>query len=373
MIAGITHYDKGICPMRKFLLSLVMALCFAGTAVAQDILKEDHPDSYVVRDGDTLWDIASMFLTDAWRWPEIWRVNTNIENPHLIYPGDTIMLTYVGGKPTLSLQRGEQMPAVRLSPLLGSGTPAVEHKTIRYQPKIRKSVLASSIAAIPLDAIDSLLTTGRIVEQDTLDNAPHILAGRSERMIFGPGDEFYARGNWTAATSVYGIFRKGDVYIDPQTDEVLGFEAREVGLARVIARDNELYTLTLTSVKEDVRIGDRLLPTEQRRVESMFHPTLPETEIDGVIMTTIGGMTQVGRNDVVAVNRGAENGLRVGDLLAVYKKGSVARDRERNERVVLPNERAGLMMIFRIFAKMSYGLILRTEEPLRVGDAVTNP
>ena len=146
-----------------------------------------------------------------------------------------------------------------------------------------------------------------------------------------------------------------------------------MGLARVIAREDELYTLTLTSVKEDVRLGDRLLPTEQRRVESVFHPTLPATDVDGVIMTTMGGMTQVGRNDVVAVNRGAENGLRVGDILAIYKSGAIARDRERNERVILPNERAGLMMIFRIFARMSYGLILRTEEPLRVGDAVTNP
>jgi len=209
-----------------------------------------------------------------------------------------------------------------------------------------------------------------------LKMAPHILAGTSDRLIFGPGDVFYARGsNWTPGTNVYGIFRQGEVYQDPESREVLGFEAREVGTALVEARDenDDVYTLTLTAVKEDVRIGDRLLPTEERRVESTFFPSAPGTQIDGVIMTVLGGVTQVGRNDVVAINRGEKDGLAVGDILAIYKSGNVVRDRVNRERVRLPPERAGILMVFRSFEKMAYGLVLETEEPLRVGDSVQNP
>ena len=172
---------------------------------------------------------------------------------------------------------------------------------------------------------------------------------------------------------LFGIFREGVVYVDPETREVLGFEAREVGTATVERRDEDLYTLTLTSVKEDVRIGDRLLPTEQRRVESTFYPAAPDNKIEGLIMTVLGGVTQVGRNDVVAINRGLNHGLDVGHILAIYKRGAIVRDRIKRDRVQLPAERAGLLMIFRSFDKMSYGLVLETEEPLRISDLVQNP
>lgn len=358
--------------MKTTLLALVLSLALANTAAAADsILRPDHPERYTVENGDTLWDIASMFLTDAWLWPEIWQINPDIENPHLIYPGDLITLVYVDGQPQLSVARGEQARTVKLSP---AQPVATGDRNVKLSPKVRTSPLSSAIPAIPLDAISSLLTTGRIVEQDTLKNAPHILAGTSERLIFGPGDEFYARSkNWTPGTNVYGIFRQGEVYMDPETREVLGFEAREVGTALVGARNDDVYTLTLTAVKEDVRIGDRLLPTEERRVESTFFPRAPKEKVDGVIMTVLGGVTNVGRNDVVAINRGTVNGLAVGDILAIYKSGKMVRDKVNRERVQLPPEKAGLLMIFRNFEKMSYGLVLETEEPLRVGDSVQNP
>ena len=163
------------------------------------------------------------------------------------------------------------------------------------------------------------------------------------------------------------------MYQDPDTREVLGFEAREVGLARVVSSDDNLRTFVLLSVKEDVRIGDRLMPTEERRVESTFYPAPPSEQINGVIMTVLGGVTQVGRNDVIVLNRGRQHGLDVGDVLAIHKHGSVARDRYSRELVQLPTERAGIVMVFRSFDKMSYGLVLQTEEPLRVGDVVVNP
>lgn len=369
--------------MRKILLCLAIALLLAGTVfaapaqAAEGILKEIHPERYIVKEGDTLWDIASMFLKDAWMWPEIWHVNPEIENPHMVFPGDVIVLTYVAGKPVLTVDRGGEDKTAKLTTrevVAATRTPvSQERETIVLKQKIRATLITSAIPAIPLDAVASLLTTGRIVEQFTLEGAPHILAGRADRLIFGPGDEFYARGTWTGNTSVYGIYRRGSVYLDPETKEVLGFEAREVGMAKVLARVGDLLTFQLTSVKEDVRIGDRLLPTEERRVESTFYPTAPDQKVTGVIMNVMGGVTQVGRNNVVVINRGAINGLRIGNVLAVHKSGTVVRDRFARDRVELPMERAGLLMLFRIFDKMSYGLVLQTEEPLRIGDEVTNP
>jgi hypothetical protein len=241
--------------------------------------------------------------------------------------------------------------------------------------RIRVSDLASAIPAIPLDAISSLLTTGRIVDRRTLDNAPHILAGKLDRLIFGPGDQFYARGDWpTDEPVVFGVYRRGEIYIDPQSGKVLGFEAREVGIATVVRRDSsELYTFTLTTVKEDVRIGDRLMPTEEQRVESTFFPAPPSTEVNGEIMTVLGGVTMVGRHDVVAINRGSNNGLEVGNILAIHNRVLIVKDRIRHDKVQLPSERAGILMIFRSFERMSYGLVLETDEPLRVGDTVQNP
>ncbi len=358
--------------MRNFLLGLVVAVTLGSAIpVAADelILKPGHPERYIVKTGDTLWDIASMFLTDAWLWPEIWHVNAEIENPHLIYPGDVIVLSFESGKPVVSVQRNNAVrQVVKVSP---GRSP--ENSTEKARPKIRITPLSSAIDAIPLDAVSSLLTTGRIVEQHTLDAAPYILSGKAERLLFGPGDSFYARGDWEGDTAVYGVFRPGTIYQDPETDEVLGFEAREVGLARVRKRDDDLYTMEVVSVKQDIRIGDRLLPTEERRVESTFYPAAPDGDIRGEIMTVMGGVTQVGRNDAVAVNRGLKDGLKVGTILAIHKRGNIVRDEKSRERVQLPIERAGILMVFRLFEGMSYGLVLETEEPLRVGDIVTQP
>lgn len=357
--------------MVKYLLGVcVLALVWTVPVNAEDLaLKPGHPERYVVKQGDTLWDIASMYLTDAWLWPELWHINAEIENPHLIYPGDIITLMYVDGRPQVMVERNNAVQqVVKLSP---GRSP--ENSTEKAIQKIRVTPLSTAIDAIPLEAVSSLLTTGRIVEQHTLESAPYILSGKSDRLLFGPGDGFYARGDWQDGTSVYGVFREGAVYQDPETREVLGFEAREVGLARVVKRADDLYTMEVASVKQDIRIGDRLLPTEERRVQSTFHPVAPGETVEGEIMTVMGGVTQVGRHDVVAVNRGAADGLVVGSVLAIHKRGDVIRDERGGDRVQLPIERAGILMVFRLFERMSYGLVLETEDPLRVGDIVTNP
>lgn len=355
--------------MRKIFLALAMVLLMAQGAMAADsgILRPDHPDRYTVKEGDTLWNIASMFLTDAWHWPDIWQINPDIENPHLIYPGDEIVLSWVDGEPRLSVERGEQARTYKVSP------PAGDRELARLEPRIRKEPITSAIPAIPLDAIASLLTTGRIVEQGTLEEAPYILAGETDRLILGPRDRFYARGNWSGENTVYGIFRRGNVYQDPETGDVLGLEARRVGTARMTAEDDDVRTFVMKDVEEDVRIGDRLMVTEERRVESTFYPAAPDDQIRGVVMTILGGLSQVGRNEVVAINRGLDDNLDVGHVLAIHKAGPVVRDRETRELVKLPSERAGVLMVFRAFDKMAYGLILQTEEPIRAGDLVQNP
>ena len=155
---------------------------------------------------------------------------------------------------------------------------------------------------------------------------------------------------------------------------MLGYEALEVGIATLDEiSDNDVASFKMNSVSEDVRLGDRLLPTEERRVESTFYPSAPDREVEGTIMAVIGGVTQVGRNDVVAINRGANAGLEAGNVLAIYKSGALIRDRNRRDKVKLPDQRAGILMVFRSFEKMSYCLVLSTDTPLRVGDSIKNP
>ena len=358
--------------MKQLLLAILVGLIFSGSVVGADnVLKEGHPDKYTVQEGDTLWDIASMFLNSAWLWPEIWQVNPHIANPHLIFPKDVIFLRYVEGRPQLSLERGNANRTLRVSPAQ-SVRQGVRNR--KLMPQVRSASLASAIPAIPLDAIANLLTTGRIVEEETLPNAPYILAGESDRLIFGPGDVFYGRGIWKRETTVYGIFRPGEVYRDPLTNEVLGYEALEVGIATLDELgDNNVATFTVNSVSEDIRLGDRLLPTEQRRVESTFYPSAPKQALDGRIMTVVGGVSLVGRNDVVAINKGANFGLEAGNVLAIYKSGAVVRDRNLRDKVKLPDKRAGMLMVYRSFEKMSYGLVLNTDTPLSVGDRIKNP
>jgi len=340
----------------------------AGTEAS--LLREGHPEQYLVKKGDTLWGIASKFLIEPWHWPEIWYVNPDISNPHLIYPGDKIFLKYVGGDPQISLKRGPGERTYKLKPQQRV------RKGDRYEkmePAVRVSPLESAIPAIPLDAVASFMTTGRIVEHDTLALAPRILAGKHDTLVFGPGDRFYATGVWDEDTSIYGIFREGDVYVDPETGETLGHEAIEVGLAKAVAREGDIVTFEMKSVQGDVRIGDRLMATEERRLESTFYPTSPDQQVEGVIMAVLGGVTQVGRNDVVVVNRGLNSGVEAGTVLEIAKKGALVRDHFAGGYVQLPTERAGILMIFRSFEKMAYGLVLQTTESLRVGDFVRNP
>ena len=349
--------------MRKLLWAGLLSLLFtASIADAEDLslhVRGVHPDSYTVVRGDTLWDISERFLNDPWVWPMLWKVNPQIRNPNLIYPGDTIHFSYVDGEPQLSLERGYGNGGAG-----GSGNSG--------EPRIREEPLASAIPAIRLDAIEGFLSNHRIVDPDEYAAAPYVLAGESSRIILGAGDRFYAKGN-IVENAVYGVYRRGTVYRDPDTDEVLGHEATEIGSSRVVAIDGDIGTLFVSSSHEEVRRGDRLLPTEERRLQSVFFPSSPRTEIKGRIIAVDDGVSQVSQWDVVVVNVGTGKGIEVGNVLGVYRKGEVVRDPATGNSIELPSDRAGLMMVFRTFERMSYGLILRTEQPLSVMDEVRNP
>jgi nucleoid-associated protein YgaU len=345
--------------MKKMIIGVIAAAFMSLSVWAQDtLLKPGHPDEYTVKKGDTLWDISGTFLNLPWKWPEIWHANPQIENPHLIYPGDLIHLVYIDGRARLTSER-----TLKLNP---SGTD-------KLSPSVRVLSTDSAISTIPLDRIDSFLSRSRIVDDETVfATAPYILAGPQKRIVSGAGDEAYARGDFKGLTN-FGVYRKGEVYRDPVTKELLGVLAAGVGTVSIKALKDDVATVNVIRATEEVRIGDFLLPSEDRATNSTFFPSGPEADISGQIIGVESGVRQVGKFNVVMINRGDREGIKVGNVLAIYKKGEVVKDRVHGGKVALPNERAGILMVFRTFKKMSLALVLEADRPLSVGDLLQNP
>ena len=341
--------------MKKLLLGGVFALACVFSAFADVLaLKPDHPDTYVVKKGDTLWDISNVFLQSPWLWPQLWHVNPQVKNPNLIYPGDVLNLVYVDGKPQLVLSRG------------ASGD-------VKLEPEVRATPIARAIPAIPLEAINAFLNHGRIVAPGVLEGAPYVLIGKEGHIVTGAGDEIYGRGQFDSNNTSYGVFRKGETFVDPDTHEVLGVQALDIGLAKLLSTEKDVATLSLNRSTQEIRRGDRLLPEEQRTINANFFPSAPAQDIKGRLLVVEGGVTQVGPMSIVVINKGAREGIAEGNLLAIYKVGEVISDPVNDDAVKTPDFRAGLLMVFRVFDKVSYGLVLRAERPLKVGDVVRNP
>ena len=341
--------------MRKSLLALLLLAC-AGMAQAQVQLRDGYPQRYTVVQGDTLWDISGKFLRQPWQWPQIWHANPQIANPDLIYPGDSLVLSMIDGQPRLMLERGASRGTIKLS------------------PRVRSTPMAEAIPSIPLESINSFLLTNRIMDNpEEFSRAPYIVAGNAERVLSGMGDRIYARGQFDADQSVYGIFRQAKTYTDPVTQEFLGINADNIGGGEIVATEGDVSTLVLQRSREEVRLGDRLFSDEQRAVNSTFFPSPPSVEINGVIIDVPRGVTQIGKYDVVTLNRGKRDGLNEGNVLAVYKTGETVRDRVSGEQVKIPDERSGLLMVFRTYEKLSYGLVLNANRSLAVMDKIRNP
>jgi hypothetical protein len=340
--------------MKTRILGLLGACLLLGQAMAEEPeLRANYPEQYTVVKGDTLWDISNSFLNNPWMWPEIWHVNPQISNPHLIYPGDVIRLVYFDGKPRVVVD--------------------TSNRVVKLSPQVRVLDAGEAIPTIPLDEINNFLSRSRIVTQEELDRAPHVISGEAQRLVLGKGDRLYARGQFDEDVSVYGVYRKGETYVDPDTGEFLGIQALDIGSGRMRALEGEIATLLMTRTTEEVRVGDRLLSEETRSIDSTFFPSAPKGEVNAQIIAVEGGVTQVGKMDVVIINRGDREGMEVGNVLAVYKRGGTVKDRVKGDTVTLPDERAGLVMVFRTFEKLSLGLVLEAERPLAVRDLVRNP
>jgi len=341
----------------SILKSLALALALLATAAYADqvVLKDGHPDRYVVVKGDILWDISERFLDSPWLWPEVWYVNPQIENPHLIYPGDVISLVYVDGKPQLRVQRGKG--------------------TFKLSPKARVERLDTAIPTIPIDAIQQFLTQPLVADQSTLKNAAYVVSSADEHLIVGAGDRIYVRGLKADQGDRYHIFRPGDAYTDPQSGEILGYEALYLGDANS-QKFGDPATLKLTRTTREINIGDRVMPMTQEDVYAYFSPHSPDQEVDGTIISVVDGVSQIGQYQVVVVNRGKREGVDVGTVFEIYQTGDIIADqvtKERDAAVKLPDEKAGLLMVFRTFDKVSFALIMKASSALHVGDRIRTP
>lgn len=322
------------------------------------VVQPSAPKDYVVRKGDTLWDISKRFLKTPWSWPEIWHVNPEIKNPHLIYPGDRISLYYVNGEPRLAVNRK----------VLGDA---------KLSPHIREQSLKDRDTGIPIQSIRPFLIKPEVLAQETLQEAPHIIASRDEHLIYGENTQVYVRDlQDDSLGSRYSVFRTGETFINPDTREILGYEAIHTSDAEVIRRGNPA-TVTLVNTVREVLRGDRLLPEKSEPDNYYFLPHSPPDNTRGQILSVFDSVNQIAGYQIAALSLGKRDGLEKGHVLAVNQRSRLIKDHYHSDKqkpeVLLPEERSGLIMVFKTFEKVSYGLIMEATRPIRVHDTVTTP
>jgi len=363
--------------MQKSITAL-LALSLAGAAwlaLAQGDLqvKESAPDRYVVQRGDTLWSIATKFLKDQWRWPEIWRMNQEqIRNPHQISPGDVLVLDRSVSPPQLRLAEtgGER----------GGGGAGGPDDSVKLLPRVYTSDLrAGPIPSISPRSIEPFLTQPLLIEEGGLDRAPRIMATEENRVNLGAGNVAYVSGFGKATNPVWQVYRAGQPLIDPDSQLTLGYEAVFLGTARV-TREGEPATVQIVNSKKEISAGDRLIPAPPP-VVPQYIPHPPASAVNGRIIALYDALTTSsgGRDSIVSINRGRRHGLEPGNVLAIYRNVVVydqqdyLKSRDRSAPIQLPPERYGLVFIFRTFNSVSYALVMESTRPVQGGDIVQNP
>ena len=363
----------------------------AQTGVPLSDLAPNAPDSYTVKSGDTLWAISGLFLKTPWRWPELWGMNLqDIKNPHRIYPGQQLVLDKTNGRATL---RTRQATAF-------DGPPT---DSVRVSPRTRYESLAdASIPALTSSVIEPFLAEPLIVDAEAFAVAPRIVAAQEGRVLLSRGDRAYARGEYSSKTAGkplsdakgepvnYRVFRNATPLKDPTTGAILGYEAQFVGKAelvrgesvqQVLNKDGKSTTETVPATidivvaKEEMRVGDRLVAEPERSSQS-YVPRAPATSITGQIVSVYGSAVRfASENQVVVINRGSKDGMERGHVMAILKDGERLTDRTDSARtsIKLPNERNGLLMVFRTFENLSYALVLQITDGVKVGDRIANP
>jgi LysM domain len=345
----------------RSLIGMIAALLFYSLQAIGDELaiKADHPERYTVVKGDTLWDISAKYLQQPWRWPELWEDNPQIKNPHWIYPGDTLYFSYVNGAPRLSL-----------SPFGGSGGEQ------RLEPRIREADGKDAIKMIPADAIAQFLSAPLVVGQGIMEAAPYVVSSAGEHLVSGAGDSIYVRAIEEPEGPRYTVYRSGGAYVDPATQEVLGYEAKYIASA-LLESAGDPATLRLEKTSEQVKSGDRVLfNRDNTNLALNYFPKPPEHQIRGNILRVLNGVTEIGQYDIVAIDKGTVDGLKPGHTLLIYHRGKTITDRMRTgepETVTLPDEYAGVIMVFRPFDRVSYALVMSAVSAIHTLDHIRTP
>ncbi len=392
--------------MRKPIITLLVLSSFLSwCARAEDAqVKEGAPDRYVVVKGDTLWGISGKFLNEPWRWPEIWQLNKEqIKNPHWIYPGDVVVLDNIGGKARLKLIRAQKYNGTEV---------VVLSPTVRTEAHPDRT----AIPAISPADIGPFLSQPLVIEKDGLDNAPEIVASEENRVIIGAGNRAYVAGLKAGDPRQWQVFRSGKPFVDPDTKEILGYEAVYLGEARVISF-GETSTVEITRAVAEINRGDRLVRLKETELTN-FVPHAPDAPVRGRILTVYAGVAEAGPQSIITINRGSKDGIEKGDVLAIHRLGvevPVSKPETKEDKplrsmdqteclkkdakvsfnefydrskawgpcpketpadkgyVKLPEERYGLLLVFRTFDRVSYALVMQATAAVHQGDVVTNP
>jgi len=338
--------------MRKIICSLLVALSSA-TAFAQSAppaIAGNAPDRHVVKPGDTLWGIAGLFLKEPWRWPEVWRLNREqIRNPHLIYPGQIVYLDDFGGSPRLRV-----------------GQP------VKLSPQIYEEPVKEPIASIPHKAIEPFLTKPIAVEAGFNETAPRIVGTEEGRVYLSAGDTAYVSGV-TENKPLWNVYRPAAPIRDPETKQVIGYEAEYLGDVKLV-REGEPATFQVVSAQFEIGKGDRLVPARLPEVVA-YAPHAPEQDIQGSVARIVGGVASSGRHNVVLLNRGSNDGVEIGHVFAAYLAGTKVdiRQDQKIDTYQLPDERSGLVFVFRVYDNISYALVMDAKRPITVGDRFRKP
>ncbi|HYD95105.1 MAG TPA: LysM peptidoglycan-binding domain-containing protein [Noviherbaspirillum sp.] len=378
--------------MKKFsTAALVLALASAsGSAAAagEEAMNNPRcaflpnaPDQHTVVRGDTLWGISGRFLQHPWCWPQVWGMNKEeIRNPHWIYPGQVVYFDRAAGRLRLGSRVGGGA-----SDSAGAGAGGLP--TVRLSPQLRTEGLGEqAVPAIPSNVIEPFLSQPLVVGEDELNDAPRIVATQEARVMLGKDDKAYVRGDIQSGTS-FQVFRPGTPLRDPDTNTVIGYEAAYLGtikLERAARAPDEAHVFNVVNVKQEMGVGDRLLPVPPTPMLN-YVPHPPEQQVSARVMSVYGGVSQAGQNQIVAINRGRNEGLNLGTVLELYRYGSTVVDRTDKKSfwsmgplfgqktVKLPDMQYGSLFIFRVFDKIAYGLVMQVTEPVQVGDVARSP
>ncbi|PTQ88907.1 LysM peptidoglycan-binding domain-containing protein [Agitococcus lubricus] len=361
--------------MKKLVLIAALAGAVFSVSTQADTkpvdVKQTAPERYTVKKGDTLWDIANRYLQDPWRWPEIWQANQQIRNPHLIFPGDKLVLCRIEQRAVVAVDTGGGCDEVIAN--FNNRATATGDGSLKLSPQIRSEELSVAIPAIPLQAIRAYLSDNRVLEADDFKKAPYVLSGANKRVISGQGDTVYVRGKALELGQSVGVYRKGLRYDDPDTKEPLGYEAEDIASGNITAQNGDVFNLQLTRSTQEVRIEDRVFVNDERQITPIFYPSNPVNVKSGRIIRILSSLVNGGLNSVIVLNRGERDGVTQGHTFAIYQRGEVIRDRVKDELIRLPSERAGLAMVFRTFDKVSYAIVLKAAVPVTVGDEIRPP